>query len=207
MRTTRALAVLTVGFTVVLSGCGDDGSSANTGSDGTRTDHNEADATFATEMIQHHAQALAMADLSVGRDLDAEFEIVIEAIRMAQAPEIETMTDWLVDWDEPVPATVNDHANAEDGEHDMEGMEEDDTGMDMPGMMSDEQMAELEAVSDAEFEAMFLTMMIEHHAGAIEMAETEQQAGQYSPAIKLAQDIEATQTAEIDTMEALLDTP
>lgn len=204
MRTTRAVAALTIGLSLVLSGCGEDETAPDTSSS-TRTDHNDADVTFATEMIQHHAQALAMTDLAVGHDLDADFEILVEAIRMAQAPEIETMTDWLTQWDEPVPATVNDHANAEDGEHDMEGMDEDDTGMDMPGMMGDEEMAELESTSDAEFEDMFLTMMIEHHEGAIEMAKAEQEDGQYSPAIKLAEEIEATQTAEIDTMQALLD--
>jgi uncharacterized protein (DUF305 family) len=77
--------------------------------------------------------------------------------------------------------------------------------MDMPGMMDDEEMAELASASDAEFEDMFLTMMIEHHEGAIEMAKAEQEDGQYSPAIKLAEEIEAAQTAEIDTMQALLD--
>jgi uncharacterized protein (DUF305 family) len=205
MRITRAMAALTLGLGFVLAGCGEDEPAVNTETDNARTDHNEADVAFATEMIQHHAQALAMVDMSVGRELEQGFGVVVEAIRMAQAPEIELMTDWLTQWGEPVPATVNDHANAEDGEHDMEGMEEGDTGMDMPGMMSDEDMAELEAASDAEFEDMFLTMMIEHHEGAIEMAKAEQEDGQYSPAIKLAEEIEAAQTAEIDTMQALLD--
>ena len=207
MRTTRALAALTVGISLLLAGCGDDEPAADTEPGNTRTDHNDADVAFATEMIQHHAQALAMVDLTVERDLDPAFAVVVEAIRMAQAPEIETMTDWLTQWGEPIPATVRDHVNAEDdehGEHDMEGMEEDDTGMDMPGMMSDEQMAELGAAGDAEFQDMFLTMMIEHHEGAIEMAQTEQEDGQYSPAISLAEEIEAAQTAEITTMQGLL---
>jgi uncharacterized protein (DUF305 family) len=47
-------------------------------------------------------------------------------------------------------------------------------------------------------------MMIEHHEGAIEMAQTEQEAGEYSPAISLAEEIEAAQAAEIETMQALL---
>jgi uncharacterized protein (DUF305 family) len=203
MRITRAIAALTIGLSLVLSGCGDDEKSPDTSS-GTRTDHNDADVAFATDMIQHHAQALAMVDLAVGRDLSPEFTVVVEAIRMAQAPEIEQMTDWLTQWDEPIPATENDHANAEDGEHDMEGMEEDDTGMDMPGMMSAEQMDELETASDAEFEDLFLTMMIEHHEGAIEMAKAEQEDGQFTPAITLAEQIVTTQTAEIGTMQGLL---
>ena len=70
-------------------------------------------------------------------------------------------------------------------------------------MMSEEEMADLEAASDAEFQDMFLAMMIEHHEGAIEMAQAEQEDGQYQPAIDLAEQIETGQSAEIDTMEEL----
>jgi uncharacterized protein (DUF305 family) len=203
MRVTRAIAALTLGFSLVLTGCGDDEPSPSTSGDNARTDHNEADVAFATDMIQHHAQALAMTDLATGRTLDPGFEAVVEAIRMAQAPEIETMSDWLTSWGEDVPPTVNDHANADGEGHDMEGMD-DDMGMDMPGMMSAEQMADLEAASDAEFQDLFLTMMIEHHEGAIEMAETEIEEGQYAPAVSLAEEIASTQAAEIRTMQGLL---
>lgn len=204
MRTTRALAVITVGFSLLLAGCGDDEPAVDTQSGNTRTDHNTADVAFASDMIQHHAQALAMVDVTVERDLDPEVAQLAEDIRAAQGPEIETMTDWLTQWGEPIPATVRDHVNTEDGDHDMEGLEEDDTGMDMPGMMSDDDMAGLEAAGGAEFQDMFLTMMIEHHEGAIEMAQTEQEDGEYSPATSLAEEIEVAQAAEIETMQGLL---
>jgi uncharacterized protein (DUF305 family) len=201
MRTTRALAAFALGLSLVLAGCGDDEPKASD-SGSSRDDHNDADVAFASDMVQHHAQALAMVDLTVERNLDPEIQQLAEEIRNAQAPEIETMTDWLNQWDEPVPATVNDHVNA-DG-HDMEGMDGDDTGTDMPGMMSDQEMADLEAANDADFQDMFLSMMVEHHEGAIEMAKTEQEDGRYSPAISLAEDIEAAQATEIDTMQGLL---
>jgi uncharacterized protein (DUF305 family) len=204
MRTTRALAAISVGLSVLLAGCGDDEPATDSESSSTRTDHNDADVAFASDMIQHHAQALAMVDLTVERDLDPEVAQLAEDIRAAQGPEIETMTDWLTQWGEPIPATVRDHVNTDEGEHDMEGMEEDDTGMDMPGMMSDEDMAGLEAASDTEFQDMFLTMMIEHHEGAIEMARAEQEDGEYPPAVSMAEEIEAAQTAEIETMQGLL---
>jgi uncharacterized protein (DUF305 family) len=204
MRTTRALAAISVGLSVLLAGCGDDEPATDSQSSSTRTDHNDADVAFASDMIQHHAQALAMVDLTVERDLDPEVAQLAEDIRAAQGPEIETMTDWLTQWGEPIPATVRDHVNTDEGEHDMEGMEEDDTGMDMPGMMSDEDMAGLEAASDTEFQDMFLTMMIEHHEGAIEMARAEQEDGEYPPAVSMAEEIEAAQTAEIETMQGLL---
>jgi uncharacterized protein (DUF305 family) len=73
----------------------------------------------------------------------------------------------------------------------------------MGGMMTEDEMADLEAASGAEFDQMFLTMMIEHHEGAIEMARTEQEEGRYPPAVSLAEQIEAAQAAEIDTMQGL----
>jgi len=205
MRTTRALAALTLAAGLLLAGCGDDDAGVDAETANSRTDHNDADVAFASDMIQHHAQALAMVDLTVGRDLDPEVVQLAEAIRAAQAPEIETMTDWLSEWGEPIPATVNDHVNADDGDgdHDMEGMDQDDMGMDMPGMMSAGEMADLASASDAEFQEMFLSMMIEHHEGAIEMARDEQADGEYQPAISLAEQIESAQASEIELMRSV----
>ncbi len=208
MRITPALAALTLTLALGLAGCSDDDTVDSAMRDGTHmpddsasTDHNNTDVAFATEMIQHHAQALQMVDMTVGRDLDPKFEELTVAIRDAQAPEIEAMSDWLQDWNEKVPSTVRDHVNSH-GTHDMEGM--DDTGMGMPGMMSQDDMDQLADASDASFEDMWLSMMIEHHEGAIEMAELEQTEGEYAPAVELAKDIVASQSVEIDTMRALL---
>jgi uncharacterized protein (DUF305 family) len=201
MRIPRALAALILGLTLVVAGCGNNGDTDTTPSP---TGHDNADVAFATGMIQHHAQALAMVDLTLGRDLDPRVERLAEDIRMAQAPEIETMANWLEDWEEPIPATVRDHVNSEDhgGGHD--GTEEPDTGMDMPGMMSAEDMAKLVKASDVDFQDLWLSMMVTHHQGAIEMARTAQADGQYESAISLAEDIEKAQTAQIDTMQGLL---
>jgi uncharacterized protein (DUF305 family) len=162
------------------------------------SDHNNADVSFATEMIPHHAQALAMTDLAVGRPLDQDVVVLVDTIRAAQPPEIELMADWLQEWGEPVPETVRDHAH---GGHDgsSEGME------DMDGMMGEEQLAELEDASGAEFEELWLTMMIEHHEGAVAMAETEVDAGSFAPALALAEEIASSQTDEIEQMQAMLE--
>ncbi|WP_370291020.1 DUF305 domain-containing protein [Nocardioides sp.] len=172
---------------------------------------NTADITFATDMIQHHAQALVMVDLTQGRTLSAATSRLVEAIREAQTPEIETMTGWLRTWDRPVPATVRDHVN---GGHSMEGMDGMD-GMDhggahdsmpsMPGMMSQQQMDDLAASSDADFERLWLQMMLEHHEGAVTMARTEVKQGEDADAVALARSIIASQSAEIDQMRKLLD--
>ena len=193
-----ALAALLAAMSL-LTACGnnDDASQQETQTAANGDEYNDADVDFASDMIQHHAQALAMVDSTMGRQLDPEVQQLAEDIRMAQGPEIEQMTDWLTDWDQPIPETVRDHANAHgDGEVEMDP--------DMPGMMSAEEMAELEAAEGEDFQQLWLEMMIEHHEGAIEMAQTEQSDGKFGPAKELAEDIASAQQDEISTMENLL---
>jgi uncharacterized protein (DUF305 family) len=206
----RALGavVLTLALGAGLTACGDDtGSSGSSGSatEVSTTEHNDADVTFASDMITHHAQALSMVDLTLDRPLDPEVQALAEDIRAAQGPEIETMADWLTKWGEEVPETMRDHANAG---HDMGDMSDtmDDMGHDdLPGMMTAEDMDALENASDEEFQDMWLEMMVEHHEGAVEMAETEQEDGQFKDAVDLAGQIIDAQKKEIDTMNGLLD--
>lgn len=183
----------------VSAACGnnDDASEIETFTASNGDKFNDADIAFASDMIQHHAQALAMVDLTGGRRLAPEVQQLAEDIRMAQVPEIEQMTVWLTDWDQPIPETMRDHANAHgDGEMEMDS--------DMPGMMSADEMAELEAAKGADFQQMWLEMMIEHHRGAIEMAQTEQADGKFGPAMELAENIESAQQDEVSTMESRL---
>ena len=193
---------------LLLAGCGndDDSASRQTHTAANGDEFNDADVEFATDMIQHHAQALAMVDLTMGRDLDPEVQALAEDIRAAQAPEIESMSDWLQEWGEEVPETVRDHANAGHDMDDMDEMEGHDMGDDsaMPGMMSAEDMAALADAGDGEFQDLWLEMMIEHHEGAVQMAEAEQADGQHEPAVELAGEIVESQTAEIEAMQGLL---
>ena len=182
---------------LLLAGCGDDKDDSSA-PEPSRTEHNAADVAFATDMLPHHAQALSMVDLTLGRQLDPEVAALAEQIRDTQVPEAETMVDWLTTWGEPVPETSRDHVHADS--HD--GAEPD--GGDLPGMMSGEQMQSLEDASGAEFERRFLEMMIEHHEGAIEIAEAELDEGRHIPARDLAEDIVSAQQDEIETMESLL---
>lgn len=194
---TRILGTLALGLALTLSACGNDETTSDTSTQVSATEHNDADVSFATDMVQHHAQALAMVDLTVDRTLDPEVQQLAEAIREAQGPEIETMTNWLQDWDEEVPETMRDHANADDG---MDAMGDSD----MPGMMSGDDFTQLENASDADFETMWLEMMVAHHEGAVEMAQAELDEGQYKPSVELAGDVVDSQSAEIDQMKALL---
>jgi uncharacterized protein (DUF305 family) len=179
------LVSLLAAVALTVSACADD--EPDTAAD---ADFNQADVTFAQEMIPHHQQAIEMAQLALDRAEDPEVKDLAALIEAAQDPEIQTMTEWLESWGEDVPGDGMDHGDM--------------SGEDMPGMMTDEEMADLEAAGGAEFDQMFLTMMIEHHGGALEMAVTEQADGQNAAAVALAEKIEADQTAEIATMEDLL---
>jgi uncharacterized protein (DUF305 family) len=168
---------------------------------------NDADVTFATDMVQHHAQALKMVDMTMGRDLDPQVEQLAEQIRTAQVREVETMVDWLTAWDKPVPATVQDHANAHgDGDMGMDDMETDDMETDeKPGAMTNQEFDDLETTKGDEFQTMWLEMMVRHHEGAIEMAATEEADGEFADAKAMAKSIQASQQEEIDLMQGLLD--
>ena len=197
-------ATLTALLAVTAVACGtDDG--AETSTQVSTTEHNDADVAFASDMLQHHAQALSMVDLTRDRPLDSKVQQLTEQIRDAQAPEIELFSDWLTEWGEEIPPTVRDHVNAGHGSDDSSDPTADLDHGDMPGMMTAEEMDELESASDSEFQTLWLEMMIEHHAGAVAMAEGHQEDGRYAPAVDLAGDIVESQSAEIEAMRGLLD--
>lgn len=149
---------------------------------------NDADVRFATQMIPHHEQAVQMSKLAASRASSDQVKQLAAQIEKAQAPEIDQMSTWLRDWGKPVPTTM--------GGHDMSSM--------MPGMMSAQDMADLMVATGAQFDRMFLTMMIAHHEGAVQMARTEIAQGKNPEVKKLAQQIVTSQTTEIATMKTML---
>ncbi|MEU0388402.1 DUF305 domain-containing protein [Streptomyces chartreusis] len=159
---------------------------------------NDADVMFAQMMIPHHEQALQMAGLADGRASDAEVKTLVADIEKAQDPEIQTMKSWLKAWGKPVSADESKPGM----DHGSGGM---DHGAGMSGMMSDEDMRKLEAAEGTEFDRMFAEMMIEHHKGAITMAEDEQKNGRNATAKKLAADVVKAQSAEVEKFEKILD--
>lgn len=203
-RSTRArrtvAAALLISLAPALAACGGDEPTAGPAAERTAANgdtFNDADVAFAADMIPHHADALVMVDMTQGRDLSPELAQLAEEIRDAQAPEIEQMADWLTAWGEEVPETSRDHVNS----HDMGDMGDDS---DSPMAMDPDDMAMLEETDGTAFETMWLEMMIDHHEGAIEMAQSEQADGLFPDARGLAESIETSQTAEIDLMEGLL---
>ncbi|MFE2211085.1 DUF305 domain-containing protein [Streptomyces canus] len=201
MRTTR-FAALTVSAVFALAACGggdDSGSAASSPSVSAETSadaHNAQDVSFAQGMIPHHQQAIEMAELADGRAASAQVKDLAARVEKAQGPEITTMTGWLKAWDEKVPESMPgmDHSG-------MAGMD----GMDgMAGMMDSADMGKLKKASGKDFDSMFLTMMVEHHEGAVEMATAEKAKGEYKAATAMAGDIVTAQNAEISEMKKLL---
>lgn len=188
-------AFLTAVLTATLTGCGGDAehgaghpaTSAPAASVAPGADHNDADVAFARDMIPHHAQAIEMAELASTRAADPKVKELAAAIEAAQDPEIQTMTGWLKGWGQQVPPSGHTGGHSS-----------------MPGMMSEDEMRQLRASTGRAFDTAFLTMMIRHHEGAIEMARTEQREGRNADAKKLAATIERAQTAEIAVMRRLL---
>ncbi|MGB3769919.1 MAG: DUF305 domain-containing protein [Rhodococcus sp. (in: high G+C Gram-positive bacteria)] len=152
---------------------------------------NDADVMFAQMMYPHHAQAVEMADMAEGRTDNPDVSTLASAIAAAQQPEMDQMTSWLADWGLPAP-------DADMGS--MGGMDHNSGS----GMMTEQDMETLTALSGSEFDRQWLSMMIAHHTGAIEMANTEIADGSNPDAQEMARTIVATQQREIDTMQRLL---
>ncbi|GAB2637217.1 DUF305 domain-containing protein [Kribbella swartbergensis] len=188
--------------TVSLAGCGDDSNggsmpgmdhgaatAAPSSSATPAGEFNDADVTFASQMIPHHQQAVQMASMAGYQATTPEVKQLATAIKAAQDPEIKLMSGWLTAWGKPVPSPQHG------GHH---GADE------MPGMMTEDELSELGRAKGSMFDRMWLQMMIKHHQGAVTMAKTEQTAGKDPAAVALAKKIEADQNREIATMKRLL---
>jgi uncharacterized protein (DUF305 family) len=194
-RRVGALAGAFVAGALVLSACsgGDGDQSTSASSVPADATFNTADITFAENMIPHHEQAVEMAELAPDRSTNPDVLDLADRIRAAQGPEIDTLNGWLSDWG------VDTEANSGEG---MDHSEMDHSGM--GGMMSEEDMSALEDANGIDFDRMWLEMMLEHHTGAVGMAQTEIDEGKDADAIAMAEEIKSSQSAEINEMEQLL---
>jgi uncharacterized protein (DUF305 family) len=142
------------------------------------------DVTFVQEMLPHHAQAVQMSDmlLSKGSGVNTKVVALATKIKQEQSPEITEMTGWLKGW--------NKSASGMSGS--------------MTGMMSSSDMTTLDKASAADAGKLYLTQMMQHHTGAIDMAKTELGKGTNPEAVTLARSIVGSQSAEITRMKDLL---
>jgi uncharacterized protein (DUF305 family) len=154
-----------------------------------------ADVRFMQGMIAHHAQAVHMSRMAPSRGVSPRLLRLAHKIDQSQAGEIALMQDWLRAHGQAVPDTNAWRA--------MASM----PGMDMPGMLTLAELAELEAARGAAFDRRYLALMIRHHEGALRMVAdllATPRAAQDVDVNVLANDVESTQTAEIGLMRAML---
>jgi uncharacterized protein (DUF305 family) len=142
------------------------------------------------DMIPHHQQALEMSRLAPDRTNSQELLEIAGKIEAAQGDEIAFMEQWLTSRGESVLSG---------GAHDNHPT--------MQGMATEEQMAALAAASGVAFDRQFLSLMITHHEGAIDMVETlmEQRGSAYDPTLfEFTTDVTNDQSKEIELMHGLL---
>ncbi|MFQ6392199.1 DUF305 domain-containing protein [Nocardia sp. KC 131] len=200
-RINLAIAATTTAAALFAAGCSSDdtdsmpgmehgsssSSAATSGAPAARSDFNDADVTFLQMMYPHHAQAVEMAKLVPTRSGNPQLLALAAEVEKAQAPEMQQISTMLASFGKQAPTASGGHS-----------------GHDMAGMMTPEQMSALQAASGVEFDRQWMTMMIDHHTGAIAMANTELTSGANSEAKALAGAIIAAQQAEIGTMRAML---
>jgi len=185
-----AAAALTLTAALALSACTSAGGDMNgmhhdmTPSATSSADENTADLMFVTMMIPHHQQAVEMSDMLLAKSgVDPKVAELAQKIKAAQSPEIEKMRGWLDAWGAEQPSGGMDH-----------------TG----GMMSQDDMDALKAASGRDASTLFLTQMIQHHEGAITMAQSEIAKGRNADVLALAKAIVEAQQAEIALMKEML---
>jgi uncharacterized protein (DUF305 family) len=197
------VAASAVALFLTLAACGSDAtpsasstaSTSSTASASVNATHNATDVSFAQNMIVHHQGAIRMAEMAQTHASSQQVKDLAGRIKAAQDPEIKEMTSWLEAWGEPV-STNNSMGNRDHSSGPM--------GSGPMGMMTEEQMHQLDAAMGTDFDRTFLQMMTAHHQSAIEMAKTEQADGSNPQAIALARSIETSQTAEIAEMAEML---
>jgi uncharacterized protein (DUF305 family) len=178
---------------------GDEAAIARARADSARLPYVAADIHFMSGMIGHHAQAIVMSRMAATHDASPEVKTLAARIINAQGDEIHLMQTWLRDRRQPVPEAKPGPMKMK-----MDGMEHD---MLMPGMLSEEQMKQLDAARGAEFDKLFLSFMIQHHRGAIAMVKelfATYGAGQDETVFKFATDANVDQDTEIQRMEKML---
>jgi uncharacterized protein (DUF305 family) len=161
--------------------------------------YTEADVRFMSGMIGHHAQALVMAGWAPTHGASSSVRTLAERIINGQQDEIVSMQRWLRDRGQPVP-----EAHATGVKIRMDGAEHD---MLMPGMLTEDQMRQLDQAQGPEFDRLFLRFMIQHHRGAVSMVKDlfgTNGAAQDEAVFKFANDVNVDQSTEIARMERML---
>ncbi|WP_433538884.1 DUF305 domain-containing protein [Micromonospora sp. CA-249363] len=146
--------------------------------------YNGLDTVYVQMMIPHHEQALEMSTLAVDHAADPRIRAYADRIRAGQGPEIKVLRGWLSTRGLPETAPGHDHAG-------------------MRGMQSTEAMRRLAAARGVEFDRLFITMMTDHHQGAVTMATDLLSVGADATLNELATSLATEQAIEINRLREL----
>jgi uncharacterized protein (DUF305 family) len=166
------------------------------------------DAGFSRDMSRHHLQGVEMANLVADRSEDPEVELLAFDIASTQNNQAGRMQGWLDLWGAPLTGGGTMAWMGEDHAHDTSPYDPEatDRGANMPGMATDRELADLRALSGAEFDVEFLRLMIRHHQGGFEMAEYAAEHADVAEVRDLARGIAQSQATETRYMLDLLTT-
>ncbi len=139
-------------------------------------------------MTPHHQQALDLSAAVPVRSTDPALIKLASGIATAQAPEIQKMKNFVLQWSEEPDSPSGGKAD-----------------MAMHGMVDQATMTRLASLQGVEFDKLWLQSMIGHHRGAVEMAQAEVNNGVNTDAVAMAHSIVTTQQAEIDQMTKMLE--
>jgi uncharacterized protein (DUF305 family) len=178
-------------------------------------DYTQADVRFMQGMIMHHAQAVVMSDWAATHGAGPDLAILCQRIALSQRDEIKVMQSWLKERGVAAPDPLHSPSRDSGAIHDTSPMNM--PGMDMgqgsqammPGMLTAEEMRQLDAARGATFDRLYLTGMIKHHQGALAMVAdlfATPGGGQQADLFGLATDVDAGQRVEIARMQAMLNT-
>lgn len=196
MRKNIIMTLATAGAAaLVITGCSDDSGTSHeehsAGSSQAYEEVNQADVDYARGMIVHHEQAVEMSDIILDKSgVDPDVEALAQRIKKAQGPEIKEMETWLEDWGEDT--------TGHGGHGDSGGDEEEHEGM-----LSPEDIDKLDEADGERGSTLFLDQMIEHHQGAVKMAQEHKKDGENSDAVELSTTIIKDQKAEIAEMREM----
>jgi uncharacterized protein (DUF305 family) len=190
------LAVVAVGLLLLGGGAavalGIGGSSDAPGPD-------SVDVGFSRDMATHHLQGVEMANLAADRSSDQAVRLLAFDISSTQTNQVGRMQGWLSLWG--YSATGGEQMAWMGG--DMHMHMAGGSGL-MPGMATEDELANLRSLSGGAFDVEFLRLMIRHHQGGLEMAQYAEQHGETAVVRSLAKSIADSQTAETKLMTGML---
>ncbi|MEU7897309.1 DUF305 domain-containing protein [Nonomuraea sp. NPDC049152] len=143
---------------------------------------NADDVMFLQMMIPHHKQGIEIVRLAGGKATTAEMKTLAAAIESTQAVEVNTMTKWLTEWDQPLTAPSDAHAGHG-------GLPETDR----------------ERIAAVKNESDLVNLLIAHQDDAIQMARVEVYNGLNPKVKEWAGQVERSREAQIDQMLTFLD--